>query len=56
MPILLFLRCEELFDEQKRAQDYNSSLKIIKSQFKEEPEKKSTAKEEFDKIFSNLKW
>lgn len=58
---MLFLRCEELFDKQENMQDYNSSLKILKSQFEETPDStllhnKSNLEKEFEKILEEIEW
>lgn len=34
---MLYLRCEELFDKQESMQKYNTSLKIMKDQYGENP-------------------
>jgi len=36
--VIYFQRCEEMFDKQESIQNYNSSLKILKAQFGENPD------------------
>lgn len=59
--IVLFLRCEELFDKQENMQDYNLSLKILKSQFEDTSDSKllsnkSKLVKNFEKVLDEIEW
>lgn len=58
---MLLLRCEELFVKQENMQHYNSSLKILKSQFEDTPDSillpnKSKLVKDFVKVLDEIDW
>lgn len=55
------LRCEELFEEQERLENYNKSLKIMKAQFGENPDTtllphKSTLQDDVLNMLDKIEW